>query len=756
MRNAAIRIVAIVSAWVLLIPGVASSNPIGTPYARREPLQIRQVLLPDSAPVQYGCLEITVDLGATYDNPFDPSDIAVDACLSLPNGESQEVPGFFYRPFERTERQGQEVLAPSGKPGWRVRLAPPVAGDYSVAITVRDRTGRRESAPVRFTVRASGDPGFVRVSPRDRRYFEFDNHRSFYPIGLNLCWPSEARGTLDYDAWIPAFTKAGCNATRLWLAPAFTPLALERVGKREDGHGMGQFDLAAAWRLDYVLKLAQREGMYVKICIDSFNELRKEPEYPYWDKTPQNAANGGPLERPGDFWTNPAMDRLYRNKLRYLVARFGAFSHVLSWEFWNEVDIISEYQTGRVRDWHERMAQHLREIDPYGHLITTSFARSEGDPAIDKLAVLDYVQTHRYGGADPVAELDRYQREKARLGKPHYVGEFGADAGGDRFASDPEGVQIHDPLWMTAATGGSGTAQPWYWELIHARGMHGLFRSVAEFTAGIDWPGEQARRIEPRLAWKTPPVPLPRKDVLLPTTTPSWERSEYNQPRTVRIDQAGVRGQLPLAGIQHGIGGHKDKHNPVRLEIDLGWPTRFCVDVRGVSGWGGAALAIRVDGRRAIARDFSNTNAAGDHETLNQYNGSYEVALPAGRHVVEVENGGPDWFYSSYRLRDGAQCNTPPLLAWATAGQSNVLAWVRLEGRSWTRVCVLRESLPACPPSELILPQLTPGHWIGELWDTWTGKMTSQVAVDVPANGEAKLELPEIAKDIAVRLKRAR
>jgi len=300
---------AVIVLLALVSPVAAEPTPIRTPYAQQKPLEIRRVVLPTTTASQYACLEMAVELGATYDNPFDSSDIAVDAQVTLPGGQTRSVPGFFFRPFDRKLEKGREQLTPAGEPGWRIRFTPLVAGEYSAVVLVRDRTGRRQSEPVRFTAAASDDPGFVRLSPRDRRYFEFDNHRAFFPIGLNICWPGP-RGTFDYDAWFPAFAQAGCNATRLWLAPGWNAFALERTGKRQEGLGMGQFDLSHAWRLDYVLELAQRQGLYVKLCIDSYNILREKDGYPFWDQTPHNAANGGPLARPTDFWTNPEMARL--------------------------------------------------------------------------------------------------------------------------------------------------------------------------------------------------------------------------------------------------------------------------------------------------------------------------------------------------------------------------------------------------------------------------------------------------------------
>ena len=730
------------------------AEAIHTPYARQEPLEIRRVVLPGTPLAQFGLVELAVELGATYDNPFDSSDVALDAEVALPDGKTLSVPGYFAVPFRRKELTDREELVADGPAGWHLRWTPSQAGDYVLVVCLRDRTGQRRSEPWRIAVAASDAPGFVRLSPRDRRYLEMDNGRAFYPLGVNLCWPGPQRKTLDYDDWIPAFAQAGCTATRLWLAPAWNPLALEQSGKAEEGRGLGQFDQAAAWRLEHVLKLAEREGLFVKLCLDSFNILREKDCYPYWEKTPHNAAHGGPLPRPAEFWTSATMDRFYRDKLRYLVARYGAFTHVLSWEFWNEVDGTTDYQTEPVRAWHQRMAQYLRSIDPYRHLITTSFANSAGDPAIDGLPELDYVQTHLYGGTDPVARLARYQSDKEKFGKPHYVGEFGADCTGDRFADDPEGLQVHDALWLTVADGASGAAQSWYWELIHAHGMHHFYRHVARFTAGIDWPGEEFCRVVPRLAWQNPPTVLPHHDLVLETSEPWSSPPELLRPKTLRVERAGVQGEPLVAGIQHGVVGHKDWHNPLRLEIDLPWATRFEVSVSEVSGWAGAALELRLDDQIAVAKDFPNTNAADDHQSLRQYAGTFAVDVPPGRHIVELENRGSDWFYAGYRLREGQECHTPPLLAWATAGQTNVLAWVRLEDRSWSHVCDQKGPVAVCQPALLSLSQLTPGTWKAEVWDTWGGEILAKQTVTVDAQGDAQIALPEIHRDVAVRLRR--
>jgi len=64
--------------------------------------------------------------------------------------------------------------------------------------------------------------------------------------------------------------------------------------------------------LDYVLDLARKYGLYVTLCIDSYNELRRASEggYGYWDDTPHNAVNGGPRAWTPSEGKNPTTVRV--------------------------------------------------------------------------------------------------------------------------------------------------------------------------------------------------------------------------------------------------------------------------------------------------------------------------------------------------------------------------------------------------------------------------------------------------------------
>ena len=46
------------------------------------------------------------------------------------------------------------------------------------------------------------------------------------------------------------------------------------------------------------------------------------------------------------------------------------------------------------------MALYLHEVDVYGHMISTSFANSDGDARVQALSNLDFTMTHNYGSTD--------------------------------------------------------------------------------------------------------------------------------------------------------------------------------------------------------------------------------------------------------------------------------------------------------------------------------------------------------------------
>ena len=159
-------------------------------------------------------LEISFDMTRTYDNPYNPTEVEIDAVFTLPSGKSVTVPAFWFQNFNRELQSGVEQLRSSSEPDWRVRFTPQETGTYSFYLTVRDIEGENRSNPQEFSVTSAEGRGFIRVDPANPRFLSFDNGDFYFPMGQNVAWAGN-RGTYDYDLWMPEMGQAQENWMRI-------------------------------------------------------------------------------------------------------------------------------------------------------------------------------------------------------------------------------------------------------------------------------------------------------------------------------------------------------------------------------------------------------------------------------------------------------------------------------------------------------------------------------------------------------------
>jgi hypothetical protein len=704
---------------------------------------------------QYEKLELTVTLRAAYSNPYDPDQIAVEGRFTAPSGRAVVVPGFHYQGYTRSRStEDGEVLTPTGRGGFKVRFAWGEVGEYRFTVMARERGKARTVGGGTFTVRASAARGYVRRSTSAPHYFQYDSGASYFAVGENLCWPNEP-GTYAYDTWLNRLADAGGNYTRLWLDPHWNELGLEkRAESAGDGNGLGRYDPRASWRVDYLLELARQRNVRVMLALLSFNSVDATGEYGGWADSVYNRANGGPCRQPAEFFTNPTAKRLFKRRLRYLVARWGCSPAVLSWEFWNEVDLATGYNSAQVAAWHAEMADYVRSIDPWQHLLTTSFANTEGDPAVEALPQLDYVQSHSYGSHDVAGTIGQVTTQKlAACDRPHYFGEFGIDAYPDSYRYDPDGIHLHNGLWSAALSGSAGTAMTWWWDnYVEPRNLYYHFARIAAFVADVDWVRENyqpGRVVSVEFAAGVTPKYSP---LTLSPVGESWEDgSVYNQPHTYRIGNDGrVSGIETMGMVQHGVEDHPSWHNPATFLVNYPIAGRFEVVVGGVSGYGGAGLRITRDGTEALRVSFPDTQPR-DHEDLHQYDRAYGIDVPAGAHTVGVENPGVDWCYVSYRLTD--YLTAPNLRVMALANETSALLWLQNRESTWwtRRNGGTPPPLPACV---VMLEGFSPGEYDLERWDTQAGTPVGTTRLTC-AEGRVALTSPSnLVTDVAYKLRK--
>ena len=300
-------------------------------------------------------------------------------------------------------------------------------------------------------VAAGKRPGLVRVEPEGKRYFRLDDGT---PLFLNGLWPAgtASRGTYDYDDWLEAYQKAKINYIRIWMWPNAFGIEWDRGDRLA-------YRLDNAWRLDHVLAEAERRGIYVMLCLDYHGMFEVKPDYwksnNYWPRHPYNAANGGPCQTQNDFFTSDAAKRLYEKRLRYMVARWTAFPSVLAWEFFNEID--NEYAYLKHDDvvaWHGDMGRRLRAIDPYQHLISSSFTGGSQRPGLFALPEMDFAQYHSYNEQHPARMMaERTASFFEKYEKPFFVSEYGTDWKGWKPDTDPHFRALHQAIWSGRSPG---------------------------------------------------------------------------------------------------------------------------------------------------------------------------------------------------------------------------------------------------------------------------------------------------------------
>jgi hypothetical protein len=701
---------------------------------------------------RYERLEMTVPVREHYANPYDPDQVDLRASITTPSRQRLSVPGFYYQGYTRSQdADGREVLAPEGPGLFKIRFAWGETGRYRFAVTVHDSHGTRTVGRGMFVVTGGTDQGYVRRSAAAPHYFQLDSGAPYFAIGENVGWPIHGI-TYDYDLWFNKLADNGGNYARLWLVNNWNALGLEKSSAASPEDGLGRYDQQSAWRIDYISNLARRRGMRLMFCIDSFNSLATGL-YGEWGNFAYSAANGGPCAAPADFFTNAEAKAYFKKRLRYLVARWGYATEVMSWEFWNEVDIVDDYDSASVAAWHQEMGDYLRSIDPWQHLITTSFANSPGDAAIDVLPEMDYVQTHSYGTHDAAGTVAAFTQMKLDgYGKPTYLGEFGIDWQPDSYPMDTDGLHLHNGLWASAHAGAAGTPMTWWWDsYVEPNDLYYHFAGLAAYVADIDWVQESYGPAQVSSVAYAPGSPPVYAALAIDPPGESWADSVFNEPHTFTVGNDGSVSNLEvMSRVVHSINGHPEWLNPPTFVVNYPIAGRFEVNIHAVSGWGGAALKVTLDDAVVLTADFPDTQPD-DHDTLYQYNGAYGIDVAAGPHTILVENTGSDWFYASYRLTN--YVTAPNLRMLALANGTSAIVWAQNRDSTWWQRAngLTPAALPVCL---ITLGGLSPGTYRVERWDTWVGAV-AQTSQMTSTDGTLVLSTPEgLTSDVAWKVRK--
>ena len=328
---------------------------------------------------------------------------------------------------------------------WHARFSPDETGTWRYTLRAQDKVPAsrrpRSPRPATFAVTASSAKGQIERDPRDDRFLRYSDGTPYYPMGHNVAFGDGNPfndGSHYYEPHFQSMQAAGQNWTRVWMTD-FYITAIEWASSHFSGqyHGVGRYGDVPAFRVEQILDLAEQYGLEVQLVLNDHGQFSSHVN-PRWYGNPYNADNGGPMpaDDPAAFFSDPTARQLFKQRLRYLVARYGAYRDILAWELFNETQFIGRadknpFGSQQVRDdlvaWHAEMAAYLRSLDPYDHLITTSSDIDTSSKAIWDDPNIDLVQVHDYGAlAGRDERFSGYAEDlNATYDKPVIIGEFG-------------------------------------------------------------------------------------------------------------------------------------------------------------------------------------------------------------------------------------------------------------------------------------------------------------------------------------------
>ena len=627
--------------------------------------RIAKVEIPKKAEV-YVPIEINCTIEAQISNPFDYSKTRLIAYFTSPSGKQYKVYGFYTQDYKREKTsKGKEKLTPIGDPYWKVRFTPTEHGEWSIKLKFETQEGEDSRGPTTIAVNPSNHTGFVRLKS-GKNFFYIEGKGYTFLIGHNIAWYGEG-GTYDYDKYFEALSQNGGNLARIWMAPWAFAIEWDKPQ---------HYDLEEAWKLDYVFKLAEKKGIYLILCLVNHGQFSTYAN-PEWDKNPYNARRGGPLQRPEEFFTNEEAKKLFKNRLTYIVARWGYSTNLLAWELFNEVDLTDNYDSTRVAKWHKEMADYIRQIDPYKHLITTSFADPHKDDEVWKLPEIDFTTVHIYNLKDfglflPAIVEDRLKK----YGKPVIIEEFASDWrwwNEPYYLKDNIGVELHNGIWATLMSGAASTAMLWWWDTyIHPRNLYWHYKVLAEAIKDFNFSNYRKISVKVKVQDEKP-----ASITIYPML--GWKKPAKNI-FTVHYENGTVENYAEFPRFIQGQSHPDLKNNPI---IKAYFPKggSFIVKVNSVSATG-ARLQIFLDGTLAKELNLPDKDGKYDPEA-GEYSIEVTVKIPPGTHEIKLDNNGTDWLTIDYVKLEGAVSSASKIKAMGITDGEHTIIWLKNSAFNW-------------------------------------------------------------------------
>ncbi len=412
-----------------------TATPVPPPTAPPDLPKLTSVALDRAELPRYESLEMTVELEAQYENPYDARQVRLDGVFSGPDGAQMNVPGFW-----------------DGQGAWKMRFSPSSAGEWRYALTVSDARGTSASAEGSFNVSESERKGWLQIGKTinpdySARYLVHHDGSPFY--GYGYC---EALNILidgfSVENGVGLFSNmvaAGENFVVWWPLYSMSPI----------NSSYNNYSASNMSTIDAIVRDAEKKGIYLVFTVWDHPQLRGD-NHPWGRGNWANNNGFNKLVDLPEFFTDAEAWAWQENFYRYLIARWGYSPAIGMWQIVSEINGTESF--AQTDAWHEKVNDYFVTHDPYRHPTTASMS---GD--VDWSAgyqVTDAPQVHLYefdGGAIQAAEVltSWTQSMWDAQEKPNWVGEFGVQG----TAEYPE--LFHHSIWSALASGAAMTPAEW-------------------------------------------------------------------------------------------------------------------------------------------------------------------------------------------------------------------------------------------------------------------------------------------------------
>ncbi len=290
----------------------------------------------------------------------------------------------------------------------------------------------------------------------------------------------------------------GGNTIRLWLgAETFEfEWGVDDVGKYDNRQNR-MFDF------DDLLDLAEKNDVYFQLTINEAYEFSE-----LWDNNPYRTLLGSGEDQDA-FFTKQSCKDLHKQKLRYIISRWGYSPNIFAFEMWNEVDFYKPNNgfwnnKSNVENWHIEMIEYAKRLDFNRHMFTTSTGSISAGDVLYGLEQIDFVPDHHYS-TDFNSEFQYNYLTKFSLNnykKPYLLAEYGDDYSGcwlgtSNFTSSGYSLgnffhdvnQMHQTIWSSAFSGAGGSGLFWWADHVFNDcwgGQYQYLKPLSKFMNNVD------------------------------------------------------------------------------------------------------------------------------------------------------------------------------------------------------------------------------------------------------------------------------